>query len=74
MVEVLAAKELADGSKTQWDIVPQLQATLSIFQHVRASVGVRIPVNERETRNKSVMAYLLWDWGDGGFFELWRAH
>ena len=37
------------------------------------SVGVQVPVTERETRSKSVMAYLLWDWFDGGLFELWRA-
>jgi hypothetical protein len=74
MVEVLGAKALNAGAATEWDLVPQMQVTLSIFQHVRASVGVRIPVNERETRSKAVMSYLLWDWGDGGFFQLWRAH
>ena len=51
-----------------------MQVSLSIFQHVLLDVGVRVPVNERETRSKAVMAYLLWDWFDGGFFELWRAH
>jgi mono/diheme cytochrome c family protein len=74
MVEVLAARELDDAAKTEWDLAPQMQVTLSIFQHVRGSVGVRLPVNEREGRSKAFMAYLLWDWGDGGFFELWRAH
>ena len=74
MVEVLAAKELDTGTKAEWDLVPQMQVTLSVFQHVRGSIGVRVPVNERETRSKAVMAYLLWDWGDGGFFQLWRAH
>ena len=74
MVEVLAARELETGAKPEWDLVPQMQVTLSIFQHVKGSVGVRVPVNERATRSKAMMAYLLWDWGDGGFFELWRAH
>ncbi|HEY3043974.1 MAG TPA: cytochrome c [Vicinamibacterales bacterium] len=74
MVEVLGAKELDTAAVAEWDLVPQMQVTLSVFQHIKASVGVRIPMNERETRRKSAMAYLLWDWGDGGFFELWRAH
>ena len=51
-----------------------MQVSLSIFQHVLANVGMRIPLNERKTRGNAVMAYLLWDWYDGGFFQLWRAH
>jgi len=74
MVELLAAKELEDGAKAQWDIVPQMQITLSVFQHVRLDAGLRIPVNEREGRSKTFLVYLLWDWFDGGLFELWRAH
>ncbi len=74
MIEVLAAKEMTPGAKTEWDIVPQMQVSLSVFQHVLLDVGVRLPVNERQTRGKAVMAYLLWDWFDGGLFELWRAH
>jgi mono/diheme cytochrome c family protein len=74
MVEILSAREFAQGAKTEWDLVPQMQMTLSVFQHIRLDVGVRLPVNERQTRSKSVLAYLLWDWGDGGFFDLWRAH
>jgi len=74
IVEILGAKELESGTTAEWDLVPQLQATLSIFQHIKASVGLRVPINERDTRRKAAMAYLLWDWGDGGFFELWRAH
>ena len=62
MVEVLSAQEFAPSAKTEWDIVPQMQMTLSVFQHIRLDVGVRLPVNERQTRSKSVLAYLLWDW------------
>ena len=36
MVEVLADRELASGEKTNWDLLPQLQVTLSKRQHVRA--------------------------------------
>jgi mono/diheme cytochrome c family protein len=74
MVEILGAREFLRGARTEWDLVPQMQMSLSVFQHVRLDVGVRLPVNQRQTRSKSVLAYLLWDWGDGGFFELWRAH
>lgn len=74
MVEVLGDKELTAGAKAEWDLVPEMQVSLSVFQHVLLGVGMRVPVNERQTRNKSVMVYLLWDWFDGGFFQLWRAH
>jgi hypothetical protein len=71
MVEVLGARELAAGMKAHWDVVPQVQVTLNVRQHVMASAGVRIPVNEREGRSAQVMVYLLWDWFDGGFFTGW---
>jgi mono/diheme cytochrome c family protein len=74
MVEVLGARELVTGADVEWDVVPQMQVSLSVFQLVRLSVGARLPVNERAGREKSLMTYLLWDWGDGGLFELWRAH
>ena len=74
MVEVLGAKELGANAKAEWDVVPQMQVSLSVFQHVLLNVGMRVPVNERETRSKAVMVYVLWDWFDGGLFELWRVH
>ena len=72
-LELLGRQEMASGAKTEWDLVPQMQVSLNVFQHVRLSVGVRLPVNQRQTRSKSVLTYLLWDWGDGGLFDLWRA-
>jgi len=36
-----------------------------------AAFGVRIPLNDRASRGTRLMAYLLWDWFDGGFFEGW---
>lgn len=74
MVELLAARELAPGAEIEWDVVPQMQVSLSVFQHIRLSVGVRVPITGRDTRTTAVMTYLLWDWFDGGLFELWRAH
>ncbi len=71
MVELLGFKELEDGQKVNWDIVPQLQVSLSTRQHILANVGVRIPVNERDGRKTQVLFYLLWDWFDGGLFGGW---
>ena len=70
IVEVLWARETEGES--EWDVVPQLQITLSKLQHVMVSGGVRIPVNERGDRHPQVLTYLLWDWFDGGLFEFWR--
>jgi mono/diheme cytochrome c family protein len=70
MVEVLWAR--ATSGTAEWDVVPQMQVTLSKLQHIMVSGGVRIPVNERSERHPQVLTYLLWDWFDGGFFEFWR--
>jgi mono/diheme cytochrome c family protein len=70
MVEVLAAKP--DGAATEWDIVPQMQVSLSKLQHVLLSVGVRVPLNEREERKPQFLTYFLWDWFDGGLFDFWK--
>ena len=72
MVEVLGAKELADGEAVLWDVVPQMQVTLSKRQHVMINVGVRVPVNQRDSRHTQVLTYFLWDWFDGGLFDGWR--
>ncbi len=70
MVEVLGARELEDGATIHWDVVPQIQVTLNTRQHVMASIGVRLPVDDTG-RDAQVIVYLLWDWFDGGFFEGW---
>jgi len=38
---------------------------------VLACLGGRIPALNREGRSPRVMAYLLWDWFDGGLLEGW---
>jgi hypothetical protein len=63
---------LVDGSAPEWDVVPQMQVSLSGLQHVLLNVGVRVPVNERASRGNTVMVYVLWDWFDGGLFSNWR--
>jgi mono/diheme cytochrome c family protein len=72
MIEVLGARELTDRTATAWDLVPQMQVTLSKRQHIIVNAGVRIPLNEREERHSEVVTYLLWDWFDGGFLSGWR--
>jgi hypothetical protein len=69
-VELLWARE--KGSDSSWDIVPSLQISLSKIQHIRAAVGARIPMTQRDERHTQFVFYLLWDWADGGFFEFWR--
>ena len=57
---------------SEWDVVPQLQVTLSKLQHVMLAAGVRVPITQRDERRPQALVYLLWDWFDGGFFEMWR--
>jgi hypothetical protein len=60
-----------DNAKTNWDVLPQMQVTISKRQHIRANLGVRIPVNNTAGRQVQVMFYLLWDWFDGRLNEGW---
>ena len=71
MVELVAARELAASEKTHWDLVPQLQVSLSRRQHVLFSAGVRFPLNDARVRTTQIMLYVLWDWFDGGLFSGW---
>ena len=72
MLELVAAREFEDDGKVEWDVVPQLQISLSRRQHVLFNLGVQIPVNAREDRGTALLTYLLWDWFDGGFLSGWR--
>ena len=71
MVEFLADRDLSTGAKTNWDILPQMQVTISRRQHVRANLGVRTPMTNTAGRPVQLMFYLLWDWGDGKLTEGW---
>jgi len=71
IVEVQGSRELESGAETSWDFVPQLQVTLNTRQHVQLNVGALIPMTDGDTRSTRWLAYLLWDWFDGGFFEGW---
>jgi hypothetical protein len=70
MMEVLFAKPRHDPA--EWDVVPQLQISLSKLQHVLLGVGMRVPLNEREDRKPQFLTYFLWDWFDGGLLQFWK--
>jgi mono/diheme cytochrome c family protein len=72
VLELLGDREFEPGAATNIDIVPQFQVTLSRRQHVRANVGLQVPVNHKDGRPVQVQMYLLWDWFDGGFLEGWK--
>jgi hypothetical protein len=71
MVELVGARELVASERTHWDLVPQIQVSLSKRQHVLLSAGVRIPLNDAHLRTTQIMLYVLWDWFDGGLFSGW---
>jgi cytochrome c553 len=71
MVEVLGAREFVSDARPEWDLLPQMQVSLSDRQHVLVNLGVRVPVSERASRGPSVLVYLLWDWFDGTLFDGW---
>jgi mono/diheme cytochrome c family protein len=71
MVEFLADRDLVDNAKMNWDLLPQMQVTISKRQHIRADLGVRIPVNNTTGRPVQLMFYVLWDWQDGRLNEGW---
>lgn len=60
------------GFRSEYDVVPQVQVSLSKLQHVLLSAGVRVPLNQRGERHPRVLVYLLWDWFDGGLFDFWK--
>jgi len=71
MVELLGTRNFRDGAKADWDVLPQMQVTISRRQHIRADVGVRQPFTDTSGRSTQVVFYVLWDWADGKFWEGW---
>jgi hypothetical protein len=70
MAEILWAR--SEGGASGWDLVPQMQVTLSKLQHVMIAGGVRIPLGGPGERHPQVVTYFLWDWFDGSLFDFWR--
>jgi cytochrome c553 len=71
MCEVIANRDLTDAAKTDWDVLPQMQVTISKRQHIRGDLGLRIPATNTAGRQKQLMFYLLWDWADGKLTQGW---
>jgi mono/diheme cytochrome c family protein len=71
MLEILGSRDLVNQARTDWDIVPEMQVTLSKRQHVRGAIGVRTPLNNTADRSPAVMFYVLWDWQEGSLFKGW---
>lgn len=71
-LEVLTSHDFQRHAPYDVDVVPQLNVTLSRRQHIQAAIGERIPVNDRgPDRKPALVAYLIWDWYDGGLFSGW---
>jgi hypothetical protein len=71
-LEFLTTQEFMPGAKLQMDLVPQLQVSLSARQHILASIGERIPLNDRgPDRQPQLVFYIIWDWYDAGLLEGW---
>jgi cytochrome c553 len=71
MFEIIADRDLLDAAKTNWDVLPQLQVTISKRQHIRGNLGLRIPATNTGGRQTQLMFYILWDWADGKLTEGW---
>lgn len=71
MVEFLADRDFERSATTNWDVLPQMQVTISKRQHIRGDVGVRIPATNTAGRSAQIVFYLLWDWQDGRLNEGW---
>ena len=71
MLEVLAIRDLTSGAKTKVDLVPQFQVSLNTRQHILFNIGAKVPVTETTDRDVQIVAYVLWDWFDGGFLDGW---
>jgi len=71
MAEIIGDRDLEDGAKTNWDVVPEIQVTLNKRQHIRVNLGVRTPINNTAGRDTQVLFYALWDWFDGGLRDGW---
>lgn len=71
IVEFVADRDLVTGAKNNWDVIPQMQVTISRRQHIRGNVGYRKPFTNTGGRQGQVVFYLLWDWFDGKLTKGW---
>ena len=52
MLELIADRDLEDGARTDIDLLPQFQVTLNRRQHVRANLGLQLPVSNTAGRSR----------------------
>ena len=52
-------------------LAPQVWVQLSRLGHVAASVGIDVPVAGPGPRGARLIAFVLWDFGDGGLITGW---
>jgi len=71
MCEFVLTRDLLDTAKTDWDVLPEIQVTISKRQHIRGDIGLRIPATNTVGRQKQLVFYLLWDWQDGKLTQGW---
>ena len=71
MVEFVADRDLVTGAKNRWDVVPEMQVTISHRQHIRGNIGFRKPFTAIAGRQSQIVIYLLWDRADGKLTEGW---
>ncbi|MBC7897453.1 MAG: cytochrome c [Cytophagaceae bacterium] len=71
IAEGLFWKTTRPGAPTNLDWIPQMQVSLSRRQHILGSVGYRMPLTNRDTRSRSLVAYIIWDWFDGPLLGGW---
>ena len=71
MVEFVASRDLVNAAKNNWDVVPEMQVTISHRQHIRANLGFSHPFTNTAGRPSQVLFYILWDWADGKLNEGW---
>ncbi len=72
MVEMLATRDYKTGAQTDWDLMPEMQVTVSRRQHIRAAAGYRKPMTDVSGRAPQIDFYVLWDWAEGHFWNGWR--
>jgi mono/diheme cytochrome c family protein len=68
-VEFLGTHDFTTG-EDEWAAVLEVSKALTRLGHLIGSVGVRLPMTESEEKYR-VVAYLLWDFGDGPFWKGW---
>lgn len=72
MVEILGARDFKTGASNDWDVLPELQVTVSRRQHVRVGFGYRAPFTDTLDRTPQAVFYFLWDRADGRLWDGWR--